>query len=373
MYRTMRILTGCLLILMLFLASPLASMADEPNLLQNPGFEAPFAASIPGKENCLIAVPWSAWYVEGSQEQTSQGYLLAPEYKMATLQDYPGNRVHGGWLSQQYFHSFGNFQAGVYQVVNNVTPGSYLRFTIWAMTWSCNNESKGNCGGATSGDPSPMHLRIGIDPDGGTNPFAEEIVWSEEVNAYDAWQQLSVEAAAKSSSVTVFVYSYPDYRSQDNNVYLDDASLVVVAPPATNTPVPTETPLASPTPEATATHIPTNTPKPTLTPQPTATPAATATNRPTATSLPSTATAAPTEVVKANATSVPTLAATATATNSPAEQKPTAIPTAQPGEQSFWQKLSNISGILVLGVAVLLAIIVLVISLNKRRNRRSYR
>jgi len=277
--------------------APVSAHAEGPNLLQNPGFESPFAASIPGKENCLIAVPWVAWFVQGSPEETSQGYKLAPEYKMATRADYPGNRVRSGDLSQQYFHSFGNFQAGVYQVVSNVTPGARYKFDLWAMTWSCNDERKGNCGGATSGDPSPMHLRIGIDPTGGRDPFNPAIVWSPEQNAYDNWYPFSVEAAAQSSTITVFVYSYPDYRSQDNNVYLDDASLTLVAPPPTptpkptntlrptNTPLPTNTPTAKPT--ATNTPLPTNTP--------TAKPTATNTATPTHTPLP-TPTLTPTPV-----------------------------------------------------------------------------
>lgn len=276
-------------------AAPVSLRAEGPNLLQNPGFERPFAASIPGKENCLIAEPWVAWFVEGSPEETSQGYKLAPEYKMATWADYPGNRVRSGELSQQYFHSFGNFQAGVYQVVSNVTPGARYKFELWAMTWSCNDERKGNCGGATSGDPSPMHLRIGIDPTGGRDPFNPAIVWSPEQNAYDSWHHLEVVAAAQSSTITVFVYSYPDYRSQDNNVYLDDASLTQMAPPPTPTPKPTNTPRPTNTP------LPTNTP--TRTPLPTATP--TATNTPTATPT-STSTATPTRTATPTATPTPT-------------------------------------------------------------------
>ncbi|NLV73495.1 MAG: hypothetical protein GXY52_02250 [Chloroflexi bacterium] len=282
MTRKWSILLLAALFAMMALVSPAApASAQGPNLLQNPGMEAPFAASLPGKENCLIAVPWLAWFVEGNAEQTAAGYLLAPEYKMATWADYPGNRVRSGSLSQQYFHSFGNFQAGIYQVVNGVKAGQRLRFTIWALTWSCDDESKGNCAGATSGDPSPMHLRIGIDPDGGTDPFAPEIVWSSEINAYDAWHPLAVEATAAASTVTVFVYSYPDYRSQDNNVYLDDAELVVVAPPATDTPEPTLTSEVTETPNVTETPAASATPEPSQTPQETAsstpTPAATKT------------------------------------------------------------------------------------------------
>ncbi len=259
-------------ILLSFLLSPASVVAQGPNLLQNPGFEQPYVASIPGKENCAIAAPWVAWYREGTREEVKQGYRFAPEYKAAFRADYPGNRVRNGELAQQWFHSFGNFEAGVLQQVSNIAVGSKLRFEIWIMSWSCDNESKGNCGKATSGDPSPMHIRIGIDPSGGGDPFSPAIIWSEEQNAYDAWHHFQVEAVAQRSTVTVFVYSYPDYRSQDNNVYVDDASLVVVAPPPTPTRRPTNTPV--PTPVPTDTAVPTDTPVPVVLPTDTQVPTA---------------------------------------------------------------------------------------------------
>ena len=358
-YRT---LVLCLLILLLssLLLTVLPVAADGPNLLQNPGFEQPFAASIPGKENCLIAVPWLAWFVVGPSERTSQGYLLAPEYKMSTRNDAPFNRTHSGDLAQQYFHSFGNFQAGVYQVVQKVTPGALLRLQMWGFTWSCDNESKGNCGNNTSGDPSPMHLRIGIDPTGGTDPFSPNIVWSAEVNAWDTWTLLQIEATAVNSTITVFAYSYPDYRSQDNNVYLDDASLVEVAPPATNTPVPTDTPQASPTPEATETPVPTDTPKPTNTP------AATATTAPSATPAATAATAA-TITAAPSATPQPTKAAVTAATaTAAATAVPVVSPTPSAASQSFFARPAAMEGLLVLAAAVIIVILVLVL-FRKRR------
>ena len=285
---------------------PGAALAQGPNLLQNPSFEHPFVTSIPGKENCLIAVPWLAWYIEGSPEETSQGYRLAPEYKPATWADSPGNRVHSGELAQQYFHSYGNFQAGVFQVVHNVQPGARYRFELWGMTWSCGDEKKGNCPGATSGDPSPMHLRIGIDPTGGTDALSPAIVWSAEQNAYDSWHHFAVEAVAQHSTITAFVYSYPDYRSQDNNVYLDDASLVMVAPPPTPTPRPTNTPTITPTPRPTNTPTATPTPTATFTPTPTHTPTLTPTTTPTHTPT-LTPTATPTHTPVPTPTPEPTL------------------------------------------------------------------
>jgi hypothetical protein len=328
-----------LLALSLVVATP--ALAQGPNLLQNPGFEHPFAASIPGKENCFIAVPWLAWYVEGSPEETSQGYRAAPEYKLAIRQDYPGNRVRSGELSQQYFKSFANFQAGVYQVVPNVAVGARYRFELWGMTWSCNDQARGNCGGATSGDPSPMHMRIGIDPTGGRDPFNPAIVWSPEQNAYDSWYHFVVEAVAQRSTITVFTYSYPDYRSQDNNVYLDDASLVIVAAAPTATPRPTNTPAATATPMPT----PTNTPAATATPMPTPTntPAATATPMPTPTNTPATM-------------------ATPTATHTP-------MPTATPTQVPLLGQITSTPGLLV-PIVGLAAIVGLCIGIVMRRRRR---
>ena len=272
-------------------------LAQSPNLLQNPGFERPYVAPLANKENCFVAAPWVPWYIEGSREEASQGYRLAPEYKAAFRSDFPGNRVRSGELAQQYFHSFGNFQAGVLQQVHDIPVGARLRFELWGMTWSCDKEAKGNCGGATSGDPSPMHFRVGIDPTGGGDVFSPAIVWSPEQNAYDDWHFFQVEAVAQNSTVRVFVYTYPDYRSQDNNVYLDDASLMIIAPPPTATRRPTKAPTFTATPTESLT--PTNTPTATLSPTSTPTVTAPPTRTPTTTFTP-----APT----ASATATPTVA-----------------------------------------------------------------
>jgi len=309
--RSLKVLFSILLLALT--VSPLPAWAQEPNLLQNPSFEEPYGI-IPGKENCRIAIPWVAYYYEGSPEQTRNGYLLAPEYKPAFRSDYPGNRVRSGDRAQQWFHSYGNFEGGIYQQVPNIHPGTRVRFEIWAMSWSCDRESKGNCDKATSGDPSPMHLRIGIDPTGGTDARSAAIVWSPENNAYDAWTLLQVEAVAQRPAVTVFVYAYPTYRSQDNNVYVDDASLVVLAPPPTATPRPTVAPAATATLQPTEPPAPTNTPEPPTSEPPTVEPP-TATPMPTDTAAP---TSPPTATELPAPTEAPTLAPTAAPTAAPA-------------------------------------------------------
>jgi hypothetical protein len=84
--------------------------------------------------------------------------------------------------------------------------------------------------GSRSDEPAEMHLRVGIDPYGGTDPFSANVIWSPEKPAFDHWVQFSVQAQAKGSAVTVFTHSRAewDYTRVNNDVYLDDASLIVV-------------------------------------------------------------------------------------------------------------------------------------------------
>jgi LysM repeat protein len=71
-------------------------------------------------------------------------------------------------------------------------------------------------------------MRIGIDPTGGTDPWSKDIIWSPEQDAYDKFERYEVQAVARSNKVTVFTHSRPENPMEHNDVYLDDAELVVV-------------------------------------------------------------------------------------------------------------------------------------------------
>jgi LysM repeat protein len=220
-----------------------AASAQGANLITNPSFEDPYF-TVGIYENMRVAHGWAAWWQEGSLEEIVQGYKMRPEYKAAFTTDAPFDRVHSGALAQQYFHSFGNFIGGVFQGVHGVRVGQRLRFTIWGMAWSCEDWSAchtDNPPRTWSYRPSPMRMRIGIDPTGGSDPWSANVVWSPEKDSYDAWSQWTVEAVAASTTVTVWTYAYPEYRTQSNDVYWDDAELIVVgtgSPPRTATPRP---------------------------------------------------------------------------------------------------------------------------------------
>jgi hypothetical protein len=262
---------------------PLAPPQQEVNLLTNGGFEGTYVAPLPGNDNINVAAGWYPYWVQGSPEENEHGLKLQPEYKAAFTADFPYTRVRSGEQAQQYFHSYGAFIGGVLQQVT-VPRNARLRLSVWGQAWSCLHYE--DCPDATSVDPSPMYMRIGIDPTGGTDWTSANVVWSGYAHPYDAYAPFAVEATAQGALVTVYLYGAPEFPNDDNDVYWDDASLVALGPPPptprpTNTPGPSPTPIPSATPSpsptrterpATATRRPSATPSRTPAPPPTNTP-----------------------------------------------------------------------------------------------------
>lgn len=229
-------------------AAPLAqpAAADGPNLLKNPGFENPY-----GKQCCQtdmskyfpntlidevqVAQGWLGWWVDADVAAGRPGSCdepgapkencvawHRPEWREANCGAVCANRVRTGHNAQKYFTFYSVHDAGMYQTVSGVTSGQRLRFSVYMMGWSTNADY-GNSGGQQS-----MGMQVGIDPTGGANPFSSNVVWSTVSDVYDAWGLYTVEAVARGSSVTVFTRSRPIYPLQHNDIYVDDASLVVI-------------------------------------------------------------------------------------------------------------------------------------------------
>ena len=254
------------------LVSPLASHAQIPgqNLLTDGDFEALTWRAQDGIGELVIASGWRAWYVDVGQIRpyvkkpsncdTSDPacYWMRPEFNSADFAEHP-NRVHNGFKAQKYF-SYGRMhEAGLYQQAIGIQPGATLRFSIYMQAWQC-SQPEACQNGSRSDAPAEMHLRVGIDPYGGTDPFSANVVWSPEKPAFDQWVQFSVQAQAKGGAVTVFTHSRAewDWPRVNNDVYLDDASLTVTGEGAsvpgtvqpTGSPMPTLTPANTLTPRA---------------------------------------------------------------------------------------------------------------------------
>ena len=279
-------------------ASP--ARQEISNLLQNGDFEwsAPWPTQ-DGRSGIQVAPRWRAWWVDKPPKDIPRPYnclggkddgcyWAVPEFGDVQKIAY-SYRVHGGLQAQKYF-TYGRMHwAGLMQKVDNLQPGSRLRFSIYMQAWMCFQFIEGCQYGKVSDQPSDMHLKVGIDPTGGQDPFSSNIVWSPEQPAWDDYELFQVEAEARNTSVTVFTHSRADWdwARSNNDVYIDDGSLEVIgqAPPASPTlppaprvqqsvatqpPKPAATSVATrtpaPTPTATASSTPTDTPEPTETP-----------------------------------------------------------------------------------------------------------
>jgi LysM repeat protein len=259
----------CLAIIIVIASAPIGLAVARSNRLQapgelltNPGFEDPFVQE--GSADIFVANGWQAWYIipdgvtypidcGNNAPATCKPYRI-PVYRNSQPQNarIPPRARSGN--SQQWGVQYATYVAGVYQRVSGLTPGARLRFSAYVQGFNCDDDR--GCFGDVgrygySYEPGDMQTRVGIDPTGGTSEFGGNVVWSSFLNPLDAFALQTVEAVAQGSTVTVFVWSSPTFPEKHTDVYVDDASLVVVGQgPAPATAVPTQ-PAGTPSPAAT--------------------------------------------------------------------------------------------------------------------------
>lgn len=298
---------GIFAIMILVLMSTSLGLAQsEQNLLKNSGFEEGFRTVSGDAQPRSVANDWQPWNVPPSGNASFQN--APPKYIAASGASGVGilPRIRTGDDAQIYYSFFETHDAGVYQQLSGIQPGTEVRFSIYVYVWSSTFEDFD-----ISEDPGDVAVRVGIDPSGGTDALSNDVVYSTPLVAYDTYRQYSVIATAESSTVTVFVRSTVGEPVQNTYIYLDDAVLASTEPSAaetatstataTSTTNPTATSIASVTAQA-ATATATSTEGPTEDPSPTAEIIVTG-QVPTATSFGPSATPSPTRPV---GTAVPT-------------------------------------------------------------------
>ena len=303
---TRLVFLGCLF---LFTWIPLSAQAG--NLLENPGFEAPYN-TLEGDPQPQVAQGWAPWYTPAPENSPS--FVNAQPEFLPTAPDT--SRILEGANAQMMRAFYVTFDGGVYQRVTGINSGTNLNFSVSAYVWSSTYDEADLS--ELDGD---VFFQVGIDPAGGTDAQSSSIVWSAAgVEQYDAYNVYSVEAQASGSAVTVFVRATIGQPVRNTQIYLDGASLEVAGsapqqPSATNTNVATQTSTATSTATATNTSLP---PTSTNTPEQAASATNTATQDNT---LGQTATAiilAATETQSAVLTATANVPPTATATNTTA-------------------------------------------------------
>ncbi|NDJ76603.1 MAG: LysM peptidoglycan-binding domain-containing protein [Chloroflexi bacterium] len=240
-----------------------ASAFQGNNLLQNPGFEEPYIA-INGDDTLRVAANWRPWSLP---QGSSTAINARPEYRLA-----PANRVRSGGAAQQYGTFYATHTGGLYQRVP-VTPNIELQFSAYIYVWS----SASFYDPDVSDNPNDVRISVGIDPFGGIDGNSSDIVWSPDAEFYDQYREMSITAAARNSTVTVFIRTAPQGFNGTTEVYVDDARLLEVGQiPPTSTPPSGDTFTPPPTFTPDLTFAPTQ--EGTLTPS--RTPNVTATNTP---------------------------------------------------------------------------------------------
>jgi hypothetical protein len=174
-----------------------------PNLLVNPGFEDGTGASP------RSAIP--GWTKSGGVDiRTSDGswfWSLKP--------------TNGMWLLQGTVNG-STSDAFVYQRVSGVVPGREYTFSAWVQTAMRENNAWKYDVWNTQG--RLIHLRLGLDPTGGTNATNATVQWSPRLYSHRRYTQLARTAIAQSTNLTVFISMKGD-GGEWHNYAVDDCAL----------------------------------------------------------------------------------------------------------------------------------------------------
>jgi hypothetical protein len=225
-----------LILALLFITGITAVLAGgSANLVENPSFEGQYSAYIPpnGHPDCpagicvtaQMASGWIPWW--RSHDPADPDYIIRmPEYKPADPDFNDPPRVRTGEAAQQYFTFFSTHEAGFLQQVA-VIPGLTYRFQIWGHSWSAHDDDDAYSGP----EDGELYQKVGLDPTGGDDWQSSTIVWNTERLQYDIYGLFEISATAQSPTMTVFIYSRPNFPVKHNDVYWDDAGLVSLALP----------------------------------------------------------------------------------------------------------------------------------------------
>lgn len=202
-----------------------------PNLLNNPSFEGEYSGYVPpgGHPDCeteicdtaQMAPGWTPYWRSHQEGDT----LAMPEYKPIDRKHTDPVRVRSGDTAQAYFTFWRTHEAGFYQQAT-VTPGETYCFSAWGHSWSAEDDEDWYSGPFYGN----FRQRVGIDPTGGTDWQSGAIEWGPLQLQYDYYAPFAVSATAQASTLTVYVYSQPEWAVKHNDAYWDDANLRQIAP-----------------------------------------------------------------------------------------------------------------------------------------------
>lgn len=198
------------------------------NLLTNGNFNS--FSNIDGRSwrgiDEKVGKDWTYFYIASGTRLDKLHWLSSTDY---TAYFNPGGdpyELEGSNGSAQNMWSAYEFDAGVYQTVTGLTPGTPYAFDVPLTTFwrgSGHDDSDGI-----------MKKWVGIDPAGGIVPTSPNVIWSDVDSNDKKWVYMDLAARAESDTMTFFVRIQAPENSSYNHTDLDivyiDAAKVDLAP-----------------------------------------------------------------------------------------------------------------------------------------------
>ncbi|MCC7019902.1 MAG: hypothetical protein IT332_09115 [Ardenticatenales bacterium] len=206
------------------------------NRLVNPGFEAGF--SVRDRPDEIVGRGWSPWY-----DVSATGGLTAPSLTARRGDEALLDVPFGMWL-QEIGSDVSPHVGGLWQQVR-VPADVQVQASIWAYAWASSADQA-----LVSTPPGTYATTLGLDPQGGTDPHAATVAWSQPITVTDRWVPLAIDVNSPGPRVTLFVRGQPLAQLRHMVSRWDGACLRVAgsafaaraAPPATPRPTPTADP-----------------------------------------------------------------------------------------------------------------------------------
>lgn len=208
-----------MVIVLTALAAGLAQ-AQSSELLQNPGLEegvfGPYTTRRGGDKPIYLPPSWNVWLAAPTGDFFNRGDKVA-----IFPHPGPGPDPLEGQRALNVDCGFVTCTVAVYQQVP-VQLNTNVQASAWAQVKACNLNGNATCGSAVE---SGAQTRIGIDPNGGTDPNDSDVVWSNWAQPHDQWLEMRISATTTGATATLFLYSTQANTADLNKTYWDKTSL----------------------------------------------------------------------------------------------------------------------------------------------------
>ena len=195
-------------------------------MLQNGNFEDRFTQR--EAPQIVVAEYWVPFYHDNEPPPADgSAPVYRPEYKPIT-RAIDAYRIKDGDKAQAWFKTRAAMDAGVLQCAT-VPAGAIVTFTAHVQAWCSNSDDPRVSDGE-------MYFKVGIDPWGGTDGFADTVRWDGDWYLVRGdYVERSIAVVAQEAQVTVFVRAWNKWALKHNDAYLDACSLTIAggepAPP----------------------------------------------------------------------------------------------------------------------------------------------